>query len=1046
MISFQFTHALKSFAPIRIFSLRRARRGFAWFGAWLLISASATLWFQGRHTVGAQGGPINTMIISTVAGGGFGSNILVRQAPMSLLSVVALDPQGRGFYVVDDLSSGSLLRFVNTTESTVTLAGTQVFGQSINLIAGGGIQAGEDVAGRDADLLEVTGLAVDPTGNAVYLCSSLTGSVRVLNVGTQSLAALGRVIAPGKIATVLTPPFTDLRALAFHPTTQELYFIGDRIVYRIDSAGNPVAFAGGGNPITGKGDGGPATQARIVSPLGLAFDSQGNLLIAEAGDARSTSGSLRKVTPPGTISTLAGNLDYPVGVATGPGDNAYVALGNSQQILRVAANGGRTAIAGNNSGIACDPASNPTCGDGGAATSASLNLPDSTEGRTLVLAVDAAGLYLPDYNFKRVRYVNLGVGTVNVLGTSIGGQKIDTIVGNGIPAPYDNGPATAAELLSPTGVAVDAQGNFFVADTGHNRLRFVNRGITPVTILAGTPSAQTVEPGQIVTLNKNAGIDLVDDRISTALFASPQGLELTDKGLFIVDSQAGALVRPPGTVTGRRSGLIRFLNTSSSNVTLYPHAAAPIVVPPGMIKDVAGSRPPANPSGLGDNGPATSAAIFPTDLSVDAEGNLYIADQGNNRIRKVSASTGTITTFYGDGTPEILNSATAVAFDNAGRLHIADTRNDRILRQNTAGGSAFTIIADSSGGISSPRGLTVDGSGRVFVTSALAHRVLQVTAPEDELGAVNLVAGTGSAGFAGDGGPADQARLNLPNPGTATNDVQVTAQIIILSGGVIAFTDTRNHRLRLLVRLPGPPPLLDVVSVSGASFTAPLATDSIVSAFGSSLAVTTKLATSTPLPTTLAGTTVKVKDSAGQERLAPLFFVSPRQVNYLIPPGTLTGTATVTVNNPDGRISTGTIQIHPVAPGIFTANSNGQGVAAAIIQRVKPDFSQTFELVARFDTAQGKMVAVPIDLGPEGEQVFLILFGTGLRHHGGLSTVTVSIGEADAQVLYAGVQPDFFGLDQINLRLPRGLIGRGEVDVVVKVGAQTANVIKIHIR
>jgi uncharacterized protein (TIGR03437 family) len=235
-----------------------------------------------------------------------------------------------------------------------------------------------------------------------------------------------------------------------------------------------------------------------------------------------------------------------------------------------------------------------------------------------------------------------------------------------------------------------------------------------------------------------------------------------------------------------------------------------------------------------------------------------------------------------------------------------------------------------------------------------------------------------------------------------------------------------------------------VVNVSAASYSGTaLASESIVAAFGSSFATEVRSATSLPLPTSLAGTSVKVKDSAGVERLAPLFFVSRGQVNYQVPSGTANGAATVTVTSNQNAVSEGTIRISSVAPGIFTANASGLGVAAATVLRVTADGSQVFEPVARFDQQQGQFVALPIDLGPSTDQVFLILFGTGLRFRSNLSAVTARIGGENAQALFAGPAPGFAGLDQINLRIPRSLAGRGEVDVTITADGASANVVKV---
>lgn len=245
-----------------------------------------------------------------------------------------------------------------------------------------------------------------------------------------------------------------------------------------------------------------------------------------------------------------------------------------------------------------------------------------------------------------------------------------------------------------------------------------------------------------------------------------------------------------------------------------------------------------------------------------------------------------------------------------------------------------------------------------------------------------------------------------------------------------------------------------VATVSAASFSGTeLAPESIVATFGAGLATTTATATTRPLPTTLAGTSVKVQDALAREIPAPLFYVSPGQLNFQIPPGTMPGAANVIVTRGDGAVSSGTVQIAPVAPGLFAANSNGQGVAAAVALRIKADGTRSFEPVAQFDASQNRSVAIPIDLGPDlgaaSDQVFLLLFGTGVRFHSGLSAVTARIGGApgvDAPVFYAGPQGDFVGLDQLNLPLSRSLAGRGEVVISVTVDGKRANFVSVSIR
>ena len=233
-----------------------------------------------------------------------------------------------------------------------------------------------------------------------------------------------------------------------------------------------------------------------------------------------------------------------------------------------------------------------------------------------------------------------------------------------------------------------------------------------------------------------------------------------------------------------------------------------------------------------------------------------------------------------------------------------------------------------------------------------------------------------------------------------------------------------------------------VVTVSSASFErdVPLAPDAIASGFGEELATVTESAATVPLPTELAGTTVVLTDSTGVERPAQLVFVSAKQVNYLIPAGMATGLAAVRITSGDGDISTGTVDIASVSPGLFTANQTGGGVAVGWAQRVAADGSETFEALALRDPEQDVFAPVTIDLSPGSGQVYLILFGTGIRHLTGLGDVAATIGGVPVPVLYAGEQGEFEGLDQVNLGpLPPELSGRGELSIELTVEGSTSN-------
>ena len=190
-------------------------------------------------------------------------------------------------------------------------------------------------------------------------------------------------------------------------------------------------------------------------------------------------------------------------------------------------------------------------------------------------------------------------------------------------------------------------------------------------------------------------------------------------------------------------------------------------------------------------------------------------------------------------------------------------------------------------------------------------------------------------------------------------------------------------------------------------------------------------------PVELAGTTVKLKDSNGVERLAQLLDVSPSRVNYIVPAGTSPGTASVTIAAGDGAVSIGTIQIVAVRPRLFPDVYSGfsinpfQSRLAGVVMRLR-DGVQTFEPFATVDAA-GRSQPVPIDMGPETDEVYLLLFGTGWRLRSSLANVRMQFGRApgpltlDGEVEYAGAQNEFVGMDQMNVKLPRSLAGLGQV-------------------
>jgi uncharacterized protein (TIGR03437 family) len=179
--------------------------------------------------------------------------------------------------------------------------------------------------------------------------------------------------------------------------------------------------------------------------------------------------------------------------------------------------------------------------------------------------------------------------------------------------------------------------------------------------------------------------------------------------------------------------------------------------------------------------------------------------------------------------------------------------------------------------------------------------------------------------------------------------------------------------------------------------------------------------------------------------VAPLFGVSPGQVNYLVPTGLVNGQGTVTITSGDGSISIGRVQINRLEPGLFSANASGQGVMSAVALRVRSNGEFVYEALSRLEN--NVPVAVPLDLGPATDQVFLIAFGTGLRNRLDLANVTAKLGTTNLPVLFAGPQGEQVGLDQLNLGpIPRSMAGSGSVALTVLVEGKSANTVTLTLR
>jgi uncharacterized protein (TIGR03437 family) len=234
-----------------------------------------------------------------------------------------------------------------------------------------------------------------------------------------------------------------------------------------------------------------------------------------------------------------------------------------------------------------------------------------------------------------------------------------------------------------------------------------------------------------------------------------------------------------------------------------------------------------------------------------------------------------------------------------------------------------------------------------------------------------------------------------------------------------------------------------IVVQSAAAPNAAVTPDSIGSLYGSNLAAITQPANIQPPPQSLGGVTLTVTDSAGTARVAPLMYVSPTQINFVIPSGSAPGPANFGVTNGGASLpTTGTIQ--SVAPTLFSMSGDGRGVAAANAIAV-PAGSQVQTPVPVFQCSASGCVSTPIKLSANAT-VYLILYGTGIRNRSSLGNVTANIGGTNVPVLYAGPQSSYAGLDQVNLVLPLSLSGSGEVNIVLTVDGQTANVVTVNIQ
>jgi uncharacterized protein (TIGR03437 family) len=553
---------------------------------------------------------------------------------------------------------------------------------------------------------------------------------------------------------------------------------------------------------------------------------------------------------------------------------------------------------------------------------------------------------------------------------------IQTLAGNGT-AGFADGDLAAAQLSSPNAVALDSKGNLYIADTGNQRIRMIS-GST-ITTIAGT--------GTIGYSGDQAAA-------TAATMNSPSGMAFDSKGnLYFADTVNNVIRKITGTT----------------------------------ITTVAGIQGQGGGYG-GDSGPATSANLNgPTAVALDLADNLYIADNGNSLIRRVDAKTQIIVSYLGSGaTNGKLDHPNGLWFDASGALYIADSNHQAVSKyvfptlSLFAGNQTAGFKGDGGPAISAqlnkPAGITIDAAGNIYVADTNNSRIRKITAD----GTINTIAGTGGGAYRGDGGSATAAVLNFPR------------SVVVSPNGTVYIADTNNHVIRVLT--PAFPAIGGVGNA--ASYTPRISPGALATIFGTGFGTSTFQADDGLAWPTITTNLVSVKVNGVA---APLYYVSPGQINFQVPWATpAAGTVNVAVVVNGGSSNIAAVPVGTAAPGLFYDPASG----AAIVQNT-PDYS--LNSPSNPAPAGSTIVAYLTGSGPVSPAA---KDGTPLRSDTltwATSAYSAKIGSQAATVSFTGLTPGFIGLGQMNIVVPSTLTA-GVYPLSVTIDGQTSNSATIAVK